>query len=308
MNPLATDIDAIRQFNRAYTRRIGLLNRGLLQSEFSLVEARILYELAQRKASTAADLAAFLALDPGYLSRLLAGLGKRGLVDRKPSAADRRATMLDLTEAGREAFAVLDQRSKAEVAQMLEKLTVAGRRDLMAAISTIERLLDDGRAAEIRIRTHGPGDLGWIVERHGAVYARDYGFDAGFEALVAEIAAKFLQDFDPARERCWIAELDGRRVGSVMLVKQSHETAKLRLLLVEAEARGLGLGRQLVETCLQFARATGYREVTLWTNSILEEARRLYESLGFTLVKEEPHHSFGRDLVGQDWSLRLLPG
>lgn len=307
MDPLATDIDAIRRFNRAYTRRIGLLNRGLLKSEFTLVEARILYELAHRKGTTASALAEFLALDAGYLSRLLSGLVKRGLISREPSAEDRRAIVLDLTEAGHEAFAELDRRSKAEVGDMLERLTVANRRDLVSAMATIERHLAGEKPIQIRIRTHQPGDLGWIVERHGAVYARDYGFDSGFEALVAEIAAKFLKDFDPARERCWIAELDGRRVGSVMLVKQSHDIAKLRLLLVETEARGLGLGRQLVETCLEFARSTGYREITLWTNSILDEARGLYESLDFSLVKEEPHHSFGRDLVGQDWCLRLGP-
>jgi len=306
MDPLAAEIDAVRRFNRAYTRRIGLLNRGLLQSEFSLVEARILYELAHRETSTAADLAQFLALDPGYLSRLLASLGKRELVDRKPSARDRRAAILELTPAGRQAFAELDRRSKAEVGEMLGRLSDAGRRQLVGAMATVERLLD-GTKPTIRIRAHEPGDLGWMVERHGAVYARDYGFDSGFEALVAEIAAKFLKEFDPARERCWIAELDGLRAGSVMLVKQSHEVAKLRLLLVESEARGLGLGRQLVETSLQFARATGYREITLWTNSILDEARGLYESFGFSLVKEEPHRSFGRDLVGQDWSLRLAP-
>jgi DNA-binding MarR family transcriptional regulator/GNAT superfamily N-acetyltransferase len=307
MLPLAADVDAIRRFNRAYTRRIGLLNRGLLGSEFSLVEARILYELADRKAATAAELAEFLAIDPGYLSRLLSGLTKRDLLIRTPSSQDRRAAELRLSAAGAEAFAELDQRSKAEVGEMLDGLPDARRRALVDAMATIERLLD-GRKAAVRIRTHEPGDLGWIVERHGAIYARDYGFDSGFEALVAEIAAKFLKNFDPARERCWIAEVDGRRAGSVMLVKQSHEAAKLRLLLVEAEARGLGLGRQLVETCLAFARAAGYREITLWTNSILDEARGLYESLGFTLVKEQPHHSFGRDLVGQDWTLRLVPG
>jgi DNA-binding MarR family transcriptional regulator/ribosomal protein S18 acetylase RimI-like enzyme len=307
MDLLAADIDAVRQFNRAYTRRIGLLNRGLLQSDFTLVEARILYELAHRQATTAAELASFLALDPGYLSRLLAGLTKRGFLSRRPSLQDRRASKLALTDSGRDAFAELDRRSKAEVAEMLSGLPEASRHDLVSAMASVERLLD-GKKATVRIRNHEPGDLGWIVERHGAVYARDYGFDSGFEALVAEIAAKFLKDFDPARERCWIAGLDGRRIGSVMLVKQSHEIAKLRLLLVEVEARGLGLGRQLVETCLEFARATGYREISLWTNSILDEARGLYESLGFNLVKEEPHHSFGRDLVGQDWSLRLSPG
>ena len=306
MDVLAADIDAVRHFNRAYTRRIGLLNRGLLKSEFTLVEARILYELAHREGTTASALAEFLELDAGYLSRLLSGLAKRGLISRKPSVDDRRATLLELTPAGRDAFAELDRRSRAEVGEMLERLTVANRRDLVRAMATIERHLGGEKPAQIRLRTHEPGDLGWIVERHGAVYARDYGFDSGFEALVAEIAAKFLKEYNPDRERCWIAELDGRRVGSVMLVKQSHATAKLRLLLVEAEARGLGLGRQLVETCLQFARATGYREMTLWTNSILDEARGLYESLGFTLVKEERHRSFGRDLVGQDWSLSLV--
>lgn len=307
MDQLAQDIDAIRHFNRAYTRRIGLLNRGLLQSEFSLVEARILYELAHRQTTTAAELAEFLALDPGYLSRLLAGLAKRGFVSRERSPEDRRAVVLGLTTSGRGAFAELDRRSKAEVSEMLEGLAAGKRQALVSAMTTVDALLDNKTTPQTLIRTHEPGDLGWIVERHGALYAREYGFDSGFEALVAEIAAKFLKEFDPARERCWIAEMDGRRAGSVMLVKQSLEVAKLRLLLVEPEARGLGLGRRLVDTCLRFARAAGYREITLWTNSILDEARALYESLGFALVKEAPHRSFGRDLIGQDWSLRLNP-
>lgn len=305
MLELAKDIAAIRSFNRAYTRRIGLLNRGLLNSEFNLVEARILYELAHRDRPTAAELADFLALDAGYLSRLLAGLTKRGLLRREPSKADGRAMALGLTSAGRTAFAELDRRSKREVADMLEGFSSGRRRKLVQAMTTVETLLNSDVTPRPRIRTHEPGDLGWIVERHGAIYARDYGFDATFEALVAEIAAKFLKEFDPARERCWIAELDGERVGSVMLVKHGDEIAKLRLLLVEAEARGMRLGRQLVETCIAFAKAVGYREITLWTNSILDEARGLYESLGFVLVKEAPHHSFGRHLVGQDWTLSL---
>jgi DNA-binding MarR family transcriptional regulator/GNAT superfamily N-acetyltransferase len=307
MPQLADDIAAIRQFNRAYTRRIGLLNRGLLNSEFNLVEARILYELAHRERPTAAELATFLSLDPGYLSRLLANLTKRGLLSREPSKEDGRAIALGLTAAGRAAFAELDRRSKREVTDMLEGFSSGRRRKLVAAMTTVETLLDNDVTPRPRIRTHEPGDLGWIVERHGAVYARDYGFDASFEALVAEIAAKFLKEYDPARERCWIAELDGQRVGSVMLVKYTNDIAKLRLLLVEAEARGMRLGRQLVETCIAFAKAVGYREITLWTNSILDEARGLYESLGFVLVKEAPHHSFGRNLVGQDWTLRLDP-
>jgi DNA-binding MarR family transcriptional regulator/N-acetylglutamate synthase-like GNAT family acetyltransferase len=307
MPQLAEDIAAIRQFNRAYTRRIGLLNRGLLNSEFNLVEARILYELAHRERPTAAELATFLSLDPGYLSRLLANLTKRGLLSREPSKEDGRAMALGLTAAGRAAFAELDRRSKREVTDMLEGFSSGRRRKLVAAMTTVETLLDNDVTPRPRIRTHEPGDLGWIVERHGAVYARDYGFDASFEALVAEIAAKFLKEFDPARERCWIAELDGQRVGSVMLVKYTNDIAKLRLLLVEAEARGMRLGRQLVETCIAFAKAVGNREITLWTNSILDEARGLYESLGFGLVKETPHHSFGRNLVGQDWTLRLDP-
>jgi DNA-binding MarR family transcriptional regulator/GNAT superfamily N-acetyltransferase len=305
MTGLAEDIAAIRQFNRAYTRRLGLLNRGLLHSEFNLVEARILYELAYRPSPTATELATFLSLDPGYLSRLLAGLTKRGLLRREPSKADGRAMVLGLTSAGRTAFAELDRRSKQEIGDMLEGFSSGRRRKLVQAMTAVETLLDNDVTPRLRIRTHEPGDLGWIVERHGAIYARDYGFDASFEALVAEIAAKFLKEFDPARERCWIAELDGERVGSVMLVKQTPDVAKLRLLLVEAEARGLKLGRKLVETCIAFAHAVGYREITLWTNSILDEARGLYESLGFVLVKEAPHKSFGRHLMGQDWTLSL---
>ncbi len=305
------EIAAVRRFNRFYTGELGLLDKALLRSDFSLVEGRLLYEIATAEAASAATLGRRLGIDPGYLSRLLKALQRAGLIERRLAESDRRQRVLALTDAGEAAFAELDRRSAAAVGRQLEALDGAGRAELIDAMRRIERLLGGADMPRtIELRAHRPGDLGWIVERHAVLYAAEHGWDSGFEALVARIAADFLEGFDERRERAWIAELDGRRVGSVLLVAADETTAKLRLLLVEPEARGLGLGRRLVESCLGFARTAGYRRVTLWTNDVLTAARRLYEAAGFRLESEAPHHSFGVDLVGQNWVKQLsqVPG
>jgi DNA-binding MarR family transcriptional regulator/ribosomal protein S18 acetylase RimI-like enzyme len=303
-------VDAVRRFNRSWTRRIGVLREGLLHSPYSLAEVRVLFEIANRDEATASDLTRELGLDPGYLSRILTGLGQQGLVDRVPSETDGRRRLLSLTPEGEEAFALLDDRSREEVAEMLDRLSEEDRRRLLEAMRTIEEVLDGGKGSfkysePFILRQHEPGDLGWVVQRHGELYFREYGWDETFEALVAHIVADFVDAYDPKRERCWIAEMGGERVGSVFVVEQSGEVAKLRLLLVEPSARGLGLGARLVEECVRYARGRGYEKLTLWTNSVLIAARRIYEKQGFVLVEEEPHHSFGKDLVGQNWEVDL---
>jgi DNA-binding MarR family transcriptional regulator/GNAT superfamily N-acetyltransferase len=304
---LDTRIKAVRHFNRFYTQRLGVLNEGLLQSPFSLTEARVLYELAHRAQPTAAELCRDLGLDAGYLSRILRSFQKGGLLKRTRSRADGRQSLLSLTRKGQEAFAPLDARSQAEVGALLTALPESGQRTLVDAMATIERLLGTpaARDSPYRLRAPASGDMGWVVARHGALYAQEYGFDARFEALVAEIVAKFVQHFDAQRERCWIAARDGENVGSVFVVKRSATVAKLRLLLVEPSARGLGIGGRLVDECLGFARQAGYRKMVLWTQSNLDAARKIYESRGFVLTQEEPHRSFGQDLVGETWELRL---
>ena len=301
----ADRIEAVRHFNRWYTQQVGALRGDLLATPYPLPQARVLFELAHRDGVTAADLAATLGLDRSYLSRLLAGLEKKGLVLRARDKADARRQSLALTAAGRRAFADLDRRSRDEVRAILAPLAPERERRLLGAMAAIEHVLGAGETTEVpfTLRAHEPGDLGWVVSRHGALYAREYGWDASFEALVAEIAAKFLREFDPARERAWIAERDGERVGCVFVVNESASVAKLRMLLVEPEARGLGLGRALVGECIRFARSVGYRELVLWTNDVLHAARRLYVEAGFTLVGEQRHTSFGHPLVGQTWSL-----
>ena len=297
----------VRRFNRFWTRRIGVLRDGYLESPFSLTEVRVLYELAHCDETTAGELGEELGLDAGYLSRILSGFEKRGLIHRRPSEADGRRRILRLTERGREAFAPLDARSRVEIGAMLGGMSNVGQERLVGAMRTIEGLLS-GRPEPVvpyLLRPHRPGDMGWVVHRHGVLYAREYGWDEHFEALVAEIVAKFIQQYDPKREHCWIAEREGEIVGCVFLVRESEEIAKLRLLLVEPEARGLGIGSRLVEECIRFARQAGYRKITLWTNDVLNSARRIYEGMGFQLVHEEPHHSFGHDLVGQTWELML---
>lgn len=300
-------IDVIRRFNRFFTRRIGVLREGLLHTPYSLTEARILFEIANRDNLSGSDLSRELGLDPGYLSRILSGLERRNLIEKTPSMADARRRLLALTPEGEDAFSLLDARSRQEVAQMLGELSEEEQQRLLQAMRTIEGLLDkDLKYSELfLLRTHEPGDIGWVVHRHGVLYAQEYGWDERFEALVARIVANFIDGFDSSKERCWVAEMGGERVGCVFLVRASEEAAKLRLLLVEPKARGLGLGTRLVEECIRFARSRSYKVLTLWTNSVLSAARHIYEEHGFILVEQEEHHSFGKDLVGQTWALAL---
>ena len=300
-------VDIIRGFNRFFTRRIGVLREGLLHSPYSLAEARILFEVARGDGVTASALSAGLELDPGYTSRVLAGLKRRDLIEKARSEADGRRRLLSLTPEGEEAFSLLDRRSRKEVAELLGELPEADQQRLLEAMKDIENILDRSFkfSEPFFLRQHEPGDMGWVVHRHGVLYAREYGWDEQFEALVARIVADFIESYDPARERCWIAEMNGERVGCVFLVGVDEKVAKLRLLLVEPKARGLGLGNRLVEECVRFARSRGYETLTLWTNSVLGAARRIYEGHGFVLVEEEEHHSFGKDLVGQNWELSL---
>jgi DNA-binding MarR family transcriptional regulator/GNAT superfamily N-acetyltransferase len=297
-------IEAVRRFNRFYTRQIGVLQEGLLQSPFSLTEARVLYELAARPGVTASELAADLELDAGYLSRILRGFGARGLITRTRSEVDGRQSHLRLTERGAMVFAPLDQASRREVGTLLGRLSEPQQSDLLRAMGRIEAALG-APAPPCILRPHRPGDMGWVVHRHGALYAEEYGWDERFEALVAGIVARFIERYQPARDRCWIAEQDGANLGSVFLVEHDVEVAKLRMLLVEPSARGAGIGARLIAECERFAREAGYRRITLWTNSILLAARHLYRKAGYRLVAEEPHHSFGHELVGETWELVL---
>lgn len=304
---LHAQVAAVREFNRFYTRQAGLLEEGLLKSAFSLTEARVLYELANREDLTASGIGRELGLDAGYLSRILKKFETKGLLDRAPSKRDARQSVLELTAAGRAAFAPLNEASQAEFAAMLEPLTPEQREGLLAAMATIRALLEEGAEPEppYTLRPHRPGDIGLVISRQAAIYHREYGWDGSFEALVAEIGAEFIRSFDPEWESCWIAERGSEVVGSVFLVRQSDEVAKLRMLYVEPAARGLGIGQRLVAECIAFARAKGYRTLTLWTNDVLVSARKIYEAAGFELVAEEPHRSFGVDLVGQNWDLEL---
>ncbi|MGP6191976.1 MAG: GNAT family N-acetyltransferase [Vulcanimicrobiaceae bacterium] len=298
---------AVRRFNRFYTKQIGVLHEGLLRSPFSLTEVRVLYELAHRDEPTAAELGKDLNVDLGYLSRILRNFERRGFIEKTPSASDGRQMILSLTAHGRDTFEPLERSSQNEAVALLGQLSDDEQRRLVEAMHAIERLLGDRQAQSVPyvLRPHQPGDMGWIVHRHALLYAQEYGWDERFEALVAGITAKFIDDFDPKRERCWIAEREDEIVGSVFLVMQSDTVAKLRLLLVEPSVRGLGIGHRLVDECIRFARRTGYAKLTLWTNDILHAARRIYEEAGFELVEEERHHSFGHDLVGQNWELEL---
>jgi DNA-binding MarR family transcriptional regulator/GNAT superfamily N-acetyltransferase len=290
--------EAIRRFNRFYTRQIGVLHEHLLDSEFSLTEVRILYELAHRSGLTSSDLCRELGLNPGYVSRVISGFEKKGLLVKTRSPSDARAAQLELTEQGRSTFAPLNEASRREVLAMLERLSEPQRQQLVDAMAQIEGLLGEP-GANYMLRDPRPGDMGWIVHRQSVLYAQEYGWNNEYEALVAEIVAKFVREFDPAFERCWIAEKDGQVVGSVFIVRQDETTAKLRLLYVDPSARGLGIGSRLVDECLRFARQVGYRKMVLWTNSVLTAARRIYDRAGFHLMEEEPHHSFGKDLIGQ---------
>jgi DNA-binding MarR family transcriptional regulator/GNAT superfamily N-acetyltransferase len=303
---LTERVRVVRRFNRFYTRRIGVLREGLLGTALTLTEGRVLYEMAQREHATASELAQELALDSGYLSRILNRFVAKGIINKSASKSDGRQVILALTDRGREMFATVDARSRDEIAALLAQLSASDQARLVAAFERVEGLLGGRRErAEPAyiLRSQQPGDIGWIIHRHGLLYAEEYGLDMGFEAFVARIAASFVENFDYRRERCWIAERDGEIAGSVVLVKESEESAKLRLLYVEPKARGLGIGSRLVGECVGFARRTGYSKITLWTNDILVSARRIYEAAGFHLEREEPHHSFGRDLVGQYWEL-----
>jgi DNA-binding MarR family transcriptional regulator/GNAT superfamily N-acetyltransferase len=303
-------IDAIRRFNRFYTGQIGVLHEGLLDSPFSLTEVRVLYELAHHEKPTAAEIAGELGLDAGYLSRILTGFEKRRLIEKGDSKTDGRASLLSLTKRGRETFAPLEKRSAEQVGMVLQELRDADQSRLIGAMETIENVLkagseEDKHKGPYLLRPPQPGDLGWVVYRHGALYAQEYGYDETFEALVAEIVAKFAQRFDAKRERCWIAERDGEIVGSVFLVAESKTVAKLRLLYVEPSARGLGMGGRLVSECVRFARHARYKKIVLWTQSELDAARRIYAKSGFRVTHKERHHSFGKDLVAETWDLAL---
>jgi DNA-binding MarR family transcriptional regulator/GNAT superfamily N-acetyltransferase len=314
-DPVVPDdtIAAVRSYNRFYTQRLGLLNERLLGSQWSLTEARLLYEIAHRPAPAASELARDLLLDAGYVSRILRRFEAAGLIERRRDGGDARRSQVMLTPAGRASFAALEHGSRMQVARLLAPLPSPARDALVTSMSTIHRLLDAPAAVDdadrygVALREPAPGDIGWVVERHGALYASEFGYDATFEGLVAKIAGAFLESHDAARERCWIAERAGARVGAVFLVRLDDATAKLRLLIVEPAARGLGVGAQLVAACTAFARGAGYKRITLWTQSHLSAARRLYVNEGYRLVAKEAHRSFGRDLVAETWQLELLP-
>jgi len=306
-NDLESRIAAVRRFSRFYTRQLGLLQESLVHTRFSLTEARVLYELAHREPTTATALAADLDLDHGYLSRILRRFGEAGLVSKKRTANDGRQNLIAITAKGRKAFAPLNKGSHHQVAELLGKLSPAEQARVVSAMATVESLLQPSaqKPSMVLLRNHRPGDMGWVTSAHGALYAQEYGWDISFEALVAKITAEFIEKFDPARERCWIAELDGAPVGSVFVVRKTDAIAKLRLLIVDPRARGLGLGKRLVDECLRFARDAGYSSMTLWTQSVLTSARGIYQRAGFKLVAEDPHHSFGVDLVGETWERDL---
>lgn len=301
-------IESVRAFNRFYTRQIGLLDEGWLDSPFTLTECRVLYELAHRDKPTAAQIGASLALDAGYLSRILAKFERRKLVRRTSSPKDTRVVNLSLTPAGRKAYAPLDVAAMKHVDGLLKPLDARAVAALTGAMGIVQRVLSGAGAEKdpFTLRDMQVGDLGWIVHRQAVLYAQEYGWDETYEALVAEILGAFVKKFDAKRERSWIAERDGQIIGSVFLVRASDEVAKLRLLYVEPSARGLGVGRRLVDECIRFSRAKGYQKLTLWTNDVLVSARKIYMAAGFELVKEEKHRSFGRNLVGQTWDLDLM--
>ena len=308
--PVAAEhISTVREFNRFYTQKIGVLGAGLLDTGHTLSEARVLYEIANRQDVLANDLVRDLGLDAGYLSRILAKFQQRAWIKRERSTQDARKSHLRLTAKGRKAFAVLDRRSCDEVRELLMPLPASDQQRLQSHLQGITTLLNraPANAGEVSLREHRPGDMGWIVHRHGVLYSEQFGWTMEFEGLVAGICAAFIANFDAERERCWIAERNGAPVGCIMLVKQSSAVAKLRLLLVEPSERGKGVGGMLVDECVSFARAAGYSSMTLWTQSMLTSARHLYETAGFQLVKSEPHRSFGADLVGETWELPLHP-
>lgn len=307
MDSLESSVAAVREFNRFYTRKIGVLDEGFLHTPFSLAQGRVLYELAHQENPSATDIAAALGLDSGYLSRILSSFARQRLIAKTTSSADGRKSILHLTDKGQQAFATLNSESRRQISAMLSALSEGDQARLVESMRTIEALLEakPRNGSSIVLRPPEPGDMGWVVQRQGILYAQEYGWDERFEALAARIVADFVDHLDPKRERCWIAERDGENVGSVFVVKKSKTVAKLRLLFVEASARGLGIGNRLVEECVRFARNAGYKKMMLWTNDVLHAARRIYVRNGFKLIREEKHHSFGHDLVGQYWELKL---
>jgi DNA-binding MarR family transcriptional regulator/N-acetylglutamate synthase-like GNAT family acetyltransferase len=304
-------IDAIRHFNRFYTKQIGVLSEGLLESPFSLTEARVIYELAQHGSPTASKLAHELRLDPGYVSRIVRKFEQRRLITKKSSDTDARQSVLSLTARGRKEFESLNQLSRNQVKEILADLSPLDQTRLLDAMRTIEKLLGtsikDERISYI-LRPPHAGDMGWVVQSNGSLYAQEYGWDETYEALVAQIVADFVKNYDRKKERCWIAEKEGENIGCVFLVKESNQVARLRLLIVDPKARGLGVGKRLVDECTRFARQAGYKKIVLWTNSVLVAARGIYEKAGYKLVKAEKHHSFGHDLTGETWELDLSHG
>jgi DNA-binding MarR family transcriptional regulator/GNAT superfamily N-acetyltransferase len=302
-------INAVRHFNRFMTRQIGALREGLLHSPYSLTESRILFEIANHDTLTASNLIHELGLDAGYVSRILARFEEKGLVYKERSTTDARQRILKLTTEGVNAFSQLNERSFKEIAELLGELSESEQQKLISAMTTVEGLLSKKKNLKFSgpyfLRQHEPGDMGWVVQQHGILYSKEYGWDESFEALVSQIVADFINNFNPKKERCWIAEMNGKMVGSIFVVEGNEDTAKLRLLIVDPMARGLGLGSQLVEECIQFSRRVGYKKLVLWTNSVLKEARHIYQKKGFKLVNEEKHHSFGQDLVGETWELLL---
>jgi DNA-binding MarR family transcriptional regulator/GNAT superfamily N-acetyltransferase len=303
-------IARVRAFNRDYTRRIGVLSEGLLESPYSLTEVRVMYEIAHRESVTAGDLAQDLELDKGYLSRILKGFEAKKLLARRAAPEDARRHYLRLTPAGMRVFTPIEARTQEQIRALLAGLDAARRDEVLEAMDVIQQALIGGTAraaasAPLTLRSHRPGDMGWVIQRHGEIYHQEYGWNEEFEALVAEIAAEFIRKLDVRRERCWIAEAEGRRVGCIFLVAKDAATAKLRLLLVEPEARGLGVGGALVAECVRFARDSGYKKIVLWTQDNLRVARRVYSKAGFVKTGQEPHHSFGFDLVAETWELEL---
>lgn len=300
-------IAAFRRFTRFYTKQLGLLKQGLLDTRFPLTHGRVLYELAQHKQPTSSDLISELNIDPGYLSRILSSFEKEGVIRKVRSKSDSRQRILKLTARGKESFSELNERSKKEVASLLLGLSEEDRHRLLEAMQAIENILgtEPKPSASYLLRPHEPGDIGWITHRHGVVYSEEYGFDETFEALVAEVLMQFIRKHDPKRERIWIVEQDGERVGSVVIVDAGDRIAQLRLLLVEPKARGKGIGKRLVNECIHFSKRNRYRKIRLWTQSNLLEARHLYANEGFELVEESPHRSFGQDLIAEFWELPL---
>lgn len=303
-------VAAVRRFNRFYTRQLGLLRSRLFESRFSLSEARVLYEVAHRPGCTASDIVAELDIDHGYLSRMLTRFAADGLISKTRASDDARQTLLSLTAKGRKVFAPLNRRSDTIVETMLKDVSVPERKRVVAAMNDIESIVGrkDARDADrpaYTLRTHRTGDMGWVVERHGTLYGAEYSWDTRIEALTAEIVATFLKNFDPARERCWIAEIDGEPVGSVFLVKENDDVARLRLLIVDPKARGLGIGKRLVDECVTFARQAGYSKITLWTHAVLVSARRIYKGAGFRVVEEWVHDEFGKPEASESWDLEL---